>query len=1043
MKSVADIISSVMISGCVNFPVDKINLILTQIYSQSEEIFFHFTRNMFKYGMFEKDLLPLLLSSCMKLMSSDDARKKKSILQILSETVTSLKPILTSESDIKSFTKLYLYAPAKNSMGKKCLSSASACTVLEKFLIETLCFDELTRSNLPEIWAALVCLPHIRFLNIEYVSKVLQELAVKIHKYLLSTQFTKLDHAEEWSFTLCQAYFVFLVITADYEKENCFNTKFFIDLLKKHSRSLGVLRMVDLHLRSYKKLPSLEELGTTCEELTLHVIPNLASPYHLERLLTLQILNALELSPKQSEDRSESVLNICIEAERIPLDVQSYREKVKWLRKLEYQFVEKNIPIIYDTFLKKVPVYYLLGNLYINFKLLWDPSISVLETYAHGTTEIFWNVLAEHLSKITELCETGENADSSLETENESESYSAFYRSLFQFCKRDENPDVINHRLLLWKAMSQFSDVVEPKNKTVVPFLFRFMTNEVVKVDTSMAATESVNKTQWDGDMSDTVMKEKCIESETAFQKRKRRLKQETPQKSKKLKSEREKGLLNDTLDNDESVDMIDVNNEEGESNSDGNEESEVESEEEEEIVQVPQTKMTKTSAKRKRHVAKTLAALLSVFAKFKNPKAIYKTEELQKLYNELLSYHDPDIQRLSFDCLMTYNYNYLIPYKDNFYRILDNKTFKSEVVLFSLDTENHVIQEQHRINVLPVLMRIMYGKMLHKTGNNTTGKSQAQTRRSLVLRFLAGCKAEELKMFFDLVFLPFKEQLSDDTLTAVKKVRESIDLSNVVPIRRQHSALNTLGLILQHLGNLIPELLYWLLKVLLIITATSVTLLEKREEVLPQCVTLLKAVRTQAVMKLMQFFKSFPQYDFKPDEIDAVFESIVWPILPRLEHESINQPSPLLRLLATWSEKPRYFVLFAKHHENSASLTPLPHLMDLYSCPRAKSRVVGVISKIIFQLLTIENETSEEEEKLPPLEINCHLSLLGVIIDGVPAAFGTKLLLPFVDKILSRIEMTVSVVTKKKVKKSISTRDLTILLRISKYVNDSAQCSK
>lgn len=47
---------------------------------------------------------------------------------------------------------------------------------------------------------------------------------------------------------------------------------------------------------------------------------------------------------------------------------------------------------------------------------------------------------------------------------------------------------------------------------------------------------------------------------------------------------------------------------------------------------------------------------------------------------------------------------------------------------------------------------------MLHKTGNNTTGKAQANTRRSLVLRFLAGCTAKELKMFFDLVFMPFQE---------------------------------------------------------------------------------------------------------------------------------------------------------------------------------------------------------------------------------------------------------------------------------------------
>lgn len=57
-------------------------------------------------------------------------------------------------------------------------------------------------------------------------------------------------------------------------------------------------------------------------------------------------------------------------------------------------------------------------------------------------------------------------------------------------------------------------------------------------------------------------------------------------------------------------------------------------------------------------------------------------------------------------------------------------------------------------------VFRILYGKMLHKTGNNTAGKAQANARKSLVLRFLGGCTADELKMFFDLVFTPFRELL-------------------------------------------------------------------------------------------------------------------------------------------------------------------------------------------------------------------------------------------------------------------------------------------
>lgn len=50
-----------------------------------------------------------------------------------------------------------------------------------------------------------------------------------------------------------------------------------------------------------------------------------------------------------------------------------------------------------------------------------------------------------------------------------------YHQCLLQFCKPAENPDIGNHRILLWKAMEKFPDVVEPKNKTVTPLIFRLM----------------------------------------------------------------------------------------------------------------------------------------------------------------------------------------------------------------------------------------------------------------------------------------------------------------------------------------------------------------------------------------------------------------------------------------------------------------------------------------------------------------------------------------------------------------------------------------
>lgn len=81
-----------------------------------------------------------------------------------------------------------------------------------------------------------------------------------------------------------------------------------------------------------------------------------------------------------------------------------------------------------------------------------------------------------------------------------------------------------------------------------------------------------------------------------------------------------------------------------------------------------------------------------------------------------------------------------------------------------------------------------------------------------------------------------------------------------------------------------------------------------------------------------------------------------------------------------------RFFILFAKHHEQNASLTPLKNIMDLYCNKLSKARVVGVISKMVFELLTAEDRYVDDEEdskKLPPLSINYCLTLPDISIDN------------------------------------------------------------
>lgn len=50
---------------------------------------------------------------------------------------------------------------------------------------------------------------------------------------------------------------------------------------------------------------------------------------------------------------------------------------------------------------------------------------------------------------------------------------------------------------------------------------------------------------------------------------------------------------------------------------------------------------------------------------------------------------------------------------------------------------------------------RVLFGRLRSKAGSKFQGKASAATRSSIILRFLAGCQAEELGIFINLLLEP------------------------------------------------------------------------------------------------------------------------------------------------------------------------------------------------------------------------------------------------------------------------------------------------
>ena len=102
----------------------------------------------------------------------------------------------------------------------------------------------------------------------------------------------------------------------------------------------------------------------------------------------------------------------------------------------------------------------------------------------------------------------------------------------------------------------------------------------------------------------------------------------------------------------------------------------------------------------------KTLSTCLNLFALFKNPTKLYQEPAVRQIYLTLLAQRDEEIQKLAVSCLMAYKFDYLLPFKENLDRLMEDKTFRDELMCFSLDEELNVVIAEHRAAFIQILIR-------------------------------------------------------------------------------------------------------------------------------------------------------------------------------------------------------------------------------------------------------------------------------------------------------------------------------------------------
>ncbi|ERN01577.1 U3 small nucleolar RNA-associated protein 20 [Amborella trichopoda] len=148
----------------------------------------------------------------------------------------------------------------------------------------------------------------------------------------------------------------------------------------------------------------------------------------------------------------------------------------------------------------------------------------------------------------------------------------------------------------------------------------------------------------------------------------------------------------------------------------------------------------------------------LNLLKLIRNPGSLSDNKILKEvLINRLLDDNDPDIQMKVVDCLLNWKDEFLLPYGLHLKNLIDPKSTREELTTWSLSKESDHIHEQHRNNLIPLIIRILVPKV-RKLKIVKSRKSTGALHRRALLCFLAQLEVNELPLFFFSLLKPIHD---------------------------------------------------------------------------------------------------------------------------------------------------------------------------------------------------------------------------------------------------------------------------------------------
>ncbi|KUJ18569.1 HEAT repeat protein-like protein [Mollisia scopiformis] len=343
--------------------------------------------------------------------------------------------------------------------------------------------------------------------------------------------------------------------------------------------------------------------------------------------------------------------------------------------------------------------------------------------------------------------------------------------------------------------------------------------------------------------------------------------------------------------------------------------------------------------------------AQLDLFCLFTNPKSLYKSEDVHSALLSLVANGDIEIQKSAVKALFTWKDPNIRPYEENLMNLLDEARLKDEITVFLQG--DALIQPEHRSTLMPLLLRLLYGRSISRKGA-ASGRQGMEARRLTILRSL---NIVDMGAFLDIALGDLKDVKVIDN----GQLRESVLERETLSVRKQVGFIHMIEGMLKELATKALPHAQKLVDAVLYCTVFACRNLqddhEEIEEATPQASqsSLLKVIRQTGLKCLNLLFVHTPDFEWTP-YCKVINEEIVSPRLANLPIETAQGVSAIMRLFSAWSTSPK-LVLFLGSNEQI-----LPKVAECLTPQKSKDEVKLFALNVLRNIVKLCQESAEND---------------------------------------------------------------------------------